>query len=102
VAPFPSSYTADTEETGSAISNSVGANGSSHRGARDEGDWDASLEDLTKEGPIKVFLRLRPMTKLETSRRSRSCIEIHKGHRDFTLDSPQDGEYDFQFDYVSV
>lgn len=98
VAPFPSSHTADTEETGSSVSNSLGSN---HRAVRDEGEWDSSLDDLTKETPINVYLRLRPMTKLETSRRSRSCIEIHKGNKDFTLDSPQDGEYDFQFDHVS-
>jgi hypothetical protein len=51
--------------------------------------------------PICVCLRLRPLTKLETSRRSRSCIEVHEGSSEFTIDSPLDGEYDFCFDTVS-
>uniref|UniRef100_A0A7S4J4X1 Kinesin motor domain-containing protein n=1 Tax=Odontella aurita TaxID=265563 RepID=A0A7S4J4X1_9STRA len=49
---------------------------------------------------IRVCLRLRPMSKLETSRRSRSCFEIHECSRNFTVDSHLDGEYDFCFDQV--
>ena len=51
--------------------------------------------------PIKVCLRLRPMNKLETSRRSRNCITIHDDHKTVTVDSPVDGEKnDFSFQKV--
>eukprot|EP00957_Ditylum_brightwellii_P040519 3066119-Ditylum_brightwellii.AAC.1 len=49
---------------------------------------------------VNVFLRLRPMSKLETSRRSRSCVEVHEGSEKFTVNSHLDGEYDFCYDRV--
>lgn len=54
------------------------------------------------EEPIRVGLRLRPLNKLEASRRSRCCIEVQEGSSDFTVDSPLDGEYDFHYDKVTV
>ena len=62
-------------------------------------DWDEHRIELLPT-PVCVCLRLRPMTKLERNRRSRSCIEVHEGGREFTVDSPLDGEYDFCFDHV--
>jgi hypothetical protein len=55
-----------------------------------------------KEELIRVGLRLRPLNKLETSRRSRCCIDIQEGSTDFTVDSPLDGEYDFHYDKVII
>jgi len=53
---------------------------------------------------IRVFLRLRPMNKLELSRRSRNCVEVYPpgiyGSTELTVDSPLEGEYDFNFDQV--
>jgi len=53
---------------------------------------------------IRVSLRLRPMNKLEQSRRSRNCVEVHPpglyGTTELTVDSPLEGEYDFNFDQV--
>ncbi|KAI2506838.1 hypothetical protein MHU86_7623 [Fragilaria crotonensis] len=62
-------------------------------------DWDENRIEVLPS-PVCVCLRLRPMTKLERNRRSRSCIEVHEGGREFTVDSPLDGEYDFCFDHV--
>ena len=50
---------------------------------------------------VKVFLRLRPMDKLETSKRSKDCIELHDNPKIVTVDSPLLGVYDFTFDQVS-
>jgi hypothetical protein len=49
---------------------------------------------------VKVFLRLRPMDKLETSKRSKDCIELHDNPKIITVDSPLLGVYDFTFDQV--
>lgn len=57
---------------------------------------------LERESSIQVYLRLRPMSKLETSRRSRSCIELEEDNKQFFVDSPLDGEYDFCYDKVSI
>jgi hypothetical protein len=62
-------------------------------------DWDEKQIEVGP-APVCVCLRLRPMTKLERNRRSKSCIEVHEGGREFTVDSPLDGEYDFCFDHV--
>ena len=52
---------------------------------------------------IKVCLRLRPMNRLETSRRSRNCIDIHNGGKGMTVDSALDGaQFDFAFDKVGL
>ena len=55
-----------------------------------------------QEEAIRVCLRLRPLNKLEASRRSRCCIEVQEGCTDFTVDSPLDGEYDFHYDKVRI
>mmetsp|Transcript_25761 Transcript_25761/g.74525 ORF Transcript_25761/g.74525 Transcript_25761/m.74525 type:complete len:1189 (+) Transcript_25761:89-3655(+) len=46
---------------------------------------------------IRAFLRLRPMSKLEMSRRSRNCFDIHDDNAKFTVDSLS-GENDFCYD----
>lgn len=46
---------------------------------------------------IRTFLRLRPMSKLERSRRSRNCFDIHDDNAKFTVDSLS-GENDFCYD----
>jgi len=52
---------------------------------------------------IKVCLRVRPMNKLETSRRSRNCIEYQSDNQSITIDSPAEGEnYDFKFNKVRI
>ena len=48
---------------------------------------------------IRAFLRLRPMSKLEISRRSRNCFDIHDDNAKFTVDSLS-GENDFCYDKV--
>lgn len=47
----------------------------------------------------RAFLRLRPMSKLEMSRRSRNCFDIHDDNAKFTVDSLS-GENDFCYDKV--
>lgn len=51
---------------------------------------------------MRVFLRLRPINKLEQSRRSKNCIELHEDPTLVTVDSPLEGEYDYTFDHVSL
>mmetsp|Transcript_18969 Transcript_18969/g.29213 ORF Transcript_18969/g.29213 Transcript_18969/m.29213 type:complete len:1455 (+) Transcript_18969:91-4455(+) len=75
-----------------------------------EGDSDSdntsSSGDETpkRDDRIKVYLRLRPMNKLEASRRSKHCVEIHTDEdgppTEMTVDSPLEGEFDFSFDRV--
>lgn len=48
---------------------------------------------------IRAFLRLRPMSKLEMSRRSRNCFDIHDDNAKFTVDSLS-GDNDFCYDKV--
>jgi hypothetical protein len=69
------------------------------------GSVEESFLDRESQGralpvPIRACLRLRPLSKLEISRRSRSCIEVHDGSTDVTIDSPLDGEFDFHYDQV--
>ncbi len=52
------------------------------------------------ECPIRVYARLRPINKLEASRRSRNCVDVHSDDTVITVDSPVDGEYDYEFDKV--
>lgn len=53
---------------------------------------------------INVFLRLRPMTKLELSSRSKRCIEVHEQEnglkQEITVHSQLDGEHDFSFSQI--
>lgn len=64
-----------------------------------------NIVDETSQN-IRVCLRFRPMNMLEINRRSRNCVEVHPpgiyGHTELTVDSPLEGEYDFNFDQVSV
>jgi hypothetical protein len=59
-------------------------------------------EEILKKGEerVKVYLRLRPMDKLETSKRSKDCIELHDNPKIITVDSPLLGSFDFTFDQV--
>ena len=50
---------------------------------------------------MRVFLRLRPINKLEQSRRSKNCIDLHDDPTLITIDSPLEGEYDYTFHHVS-
>lgn len=56
-----------------------------------------------------VYLRFRPMNKLEISKRSKKCVNLHSSSDDnndidrlteLTVDSPLEGEFDFSFDKV--
>jgi hypothetical protein len=60
-------------------------------------DGGGALDDTR----ICVCLRLRPMNKLEASRRSKNCVEVHRSGTGLTIDSPLDGEFNFSFDRVS-
>ena len=59
-----------------------------------------STTSKKKNENIKVCLRLRPINKLEESRRSRHCVQVHPEQTSLTVDSPLEGEYDFSFDKV--
>eukprot|EP00934_Nitzschia_sp_Nitz4_P003954 Nitzschia sp. Nitz4//scaffold10_size219509//95228//98055//NITZ4_001426-RA/size219509-augustus-gene-0.273-mRNA-1//-1//CDS//3329532914//3944//frame0 len=48
--------------------------------------------------PVRVFLRLRPMNKFETSKRSKDCIQLHDNPQLVTVDSM--GLLDFTFHQV--
>lgn len=66
-------------------------------------DDDGSFEDEQEEvnENMRVFLRLRPMNKRETSRRSKNCVELDDDdHRCISVDSPLEGEFTFRFDHV--
>ena len=52
------------------------------------------------ESPIRVYARLRSINKLEASRRSRNCVDVHTDDTVITVDSPVDGEFDYEFDKV--
>ena len=70
------------------------------------------------DGDVKVYVRFRPMNKLEISRRSQSCVEFPTTHNEeigveekesnhgsvgltsLIVDSPLEGEFQFQFDKV--
>lgn len=49
---------------------------------------------------VKVYLRLRPMNKLEIFKRSKDCIELHGNPRQVTVESPLLGSCEFEFDAV--
>jgi hypothetical protein len=65
-----------------------------------EDDSFSDEEDEEFREDMRVFLRLRPMNKLETSRRSKNCCELHEDPTVITVDSPLEGEYDFFFHHV--
>ena len=60
-----------------------------------------TAEEEVFRDDMRVFLRLRPINKLEQSRRSKNCIELHEDPTLVTVDSPLEGEYDYTFDHVS-
>ena len=66
----------------------------------EEYDSDETEESEEFRDDMRVFLRLRPMNKLENSRRSKNCCELHDEPTLITVDSPLEGEYDFVFDHV--
>lgn len=55
---------------------------------------------------VKVYLRFRPMDKLETSKRSKDCIELHTNPQIVTVDShlqgPLQGVFDMVGHYVTL
>ena len=57
-------------------------------------------DDDSSSQNVKVCLRLRPMNKLEESRRSRHCVEVRE-HTSITVNSPLDGSFDCDFNRVS-
>ena len=61
-----------------------------------------SASSVDKSDSVRVCLRIRPMNKLETSRRSRDCINLREDSQSFTVDSPLDGKYQFKYDKVST
>lgn len=97
--PRTSTTSVTTEMSESAMTNMVGRNFVVDIIKEENDPWEEPDEEISP-APVRVCLRLRPMTKLERNRRSRSCIEVHEGNRQFTVDSPLDGEYDFCFDDV--
>lgn len=52
------------------------------------------------ESKIKVFLRLRPLNKLETSKRAKDCIELHEDPSKISIDAPLQGLFDFSLEHV--
>ena len=51
---------------------------------------------------INVYVRLRPINKLETNKRSRDCVELHDDPALITVDAPHQGLHDFTFDSVGI
>lgn len=65
-------------------------------------DHSSAAEHEVNEN-MKVFCRLRPMNKLEMSKRSKNCVDLpEEDPRCITVDSPLEGEYDFYFARVSI
>jgi hypothetical protein len=50
---------------------------------------------------VKVFLRLRPLNRFETSKRSRSAVEVLSEQR-LAIDDPLQGDWEIDFDGVRV
>lgn len=61
---------------------------------------DNGSNDTDDDSRIRVYLRLRPMNKLEESKRSKDCVEMHDNPKTLTVDSPLQGTFDFSFDMV--
>ena len=58
---------------------------------------------IPKNDSMRVCLRIRPMTKWETNRRSKDCFTVHQDSQMFTIDSPMDGgQHDFTYDKVCI
>lgn len=75
------------------------------RGTNDARDGTAGDSTMMSGGEkINVFLRLRPMNKVELSSRSKRCIEVHEQgnglKQEITVHSQLDGEHDFSFSQI--
>lgn len=86
---------------------SVSSSSSTYTTNHDDDDDDHEDNDREQEEEVffrqdmRVFLRLRPMNKLEQSRRSKNCIDLQKDPTIVTIDSPLEGEIlDYRFDHV--
>lgn len=67
------------------------------------------MDEPLQQERIRVCLRIRPINKLEQSRRSRSCMTVPTDDADgnglgsaISVDSPLEGEFKFMFDKVSA
>jgi len=65
------------------------------------------MEEPTQQEKIRVCLRLRPQNKLEEARRSKNCVSVDgkangngDGGKRILVDSPLEGDFDFEFDEV--
>ena len=71
-----------------------------------EGNYHQAAE--TSSSKLEVYLRFRPMNRLEISKRSRCCVEFDSPDsktgfiNGLTVDSPLEGEFDFSFNRVST
>ena len=65
-----------------------------------EDDSGCPKEDSTFNR-IPSYLRLRPINKLERSKRSRHCIQIQRENKKVRVDSNLNGTCEFSFDGVS-
>ena len=62
----------------------------------DESEYSKKDDDLNG---ICSYLRLRPINKLEKSKRSKHCINI-SANKKVKVDSKLNGTYEFSFDQV--
>ena len=62
---------------------------------------DGGQQHVQQQQMQKVYVRLRPMNKLEISRRSKDCVELDDVNPKIaTIDSPHHGELHYSFDMV--
>eukprot|EP00934_Nitzschia_sp_Nitz4_P000557 Nitzschia sp. Nitz4//NODE_389_length_21930_cov_67.393920//595//5144//NITZ4_additional_000048-RA//-1//CDS//3329531868//557//frame0 len=66
----------------------------------DEASSSSSSLSTRKGNHVQVYLRLRPMNKLEESRRSKDCVELQEDPTKVTVDAPLQGLFDYTFDAV--
>ena len=67
------------------------------------GNDEKDSEGNQSQENIRVGLRLRPMNKLEISRRSQSCIQINESDSAvISIDSPLDGMLEYKYDQVRI
>ena len=86
------------------MENDIGSRRQGH-GTNDARDGTAGDSTMMSGGEkINVFLRLRPMNKVELSSRSKRCIEVHEQEnglkQEITVHSQLDGEHDFSFNQI--
>jgi hypothetical protein len=68
----------------------------------DENDTIHEDDDDARRRRVHLYLRLRPISKLEASKRSKDCIELHDDPKILTVDSPLQGSFNFTFDMVGL